>query len=128
MAFTHTVTRTVDTGGGTVSKTNTYSGDGRTSRDPTIPDSTTDQLVNISIDISQIKSLYIASSQNVTLETNSAGTPTDTISLLADKPLLWQSDSYYANPFSADVTAIYLTNASGSEAIVNIEVVHDATP
>ena len=128
MAFTHTVTRTVDTGGGTVSKTNTYSADGRESREITVPDSATDQLVNLSIDVSQIKSLYIVSSKDITLETNSGGTPVDTVNLLADKPLLWQNDSYYTNLFGTDITAFYFTNASGAEATVNIEFVHDATP
>lgn len=128
MAFSHTITRQVNNGGETIAKTNTYSGDGRESRTIAVPDSTTDQLVNLTMDVSQIKSLYIVSNYAVTVETNSSSAPTNTIALVADTPLIWHTGSYYTNLLTADVTAIYLTNASGSAATVNIEIVHDSTP
>jgi hypothetical protein len=125
MAFSHTVTRTV-VGSVTITKSNVYSADGQLARNIAVPDSTTDMLVALTLDIDQIKAIYMVSDQALTVETNTTG-GIDTINLLADKPLLWQNDSYFANPFSTDVTALYLTNASGSAATFQLEVVFDST-
>jgi len=115
--------------GRVIRNSNNYTGDASESRSIDVPDSSTDLQVNLEIDITQIKAIYIVSTQNVTLETNSGSTPTDTIALLANKPYVWFSDSYFVNKLTADVTTgIFLTNASGSAAVVDIALTHDATP
>lgn len=129
MAFNGTLTEAINVGGG-VSTSNafTFTGDGRESRQVVVPDSTTDKLVNIAIDIDQMRLIYIVSDQDITLETNNAGTPQETIALKAGKPLVWYLGSYFALPFAGDVTSMYLTNASGSEALFELHMIHDATP
>lgn len=128
MAFIHTVTQRVTTPGRTVNSEKAYSGDAQESRTIAIADSVTDQLVNLTLDVSQIKSVYMVSDQDITVETNDGTTPTDTINLKADVAVLWNADIGYSNPFTADVTALYLSNASGSAATFEMEIVHDATP
>ncbi|NIO43789.1 MAG: hypothetical protein GTO41_28705 [Burkholderiales bacterium] len=129
MAFNQTITRSVSSAGGReIRKSNVYSADGLDTREISVPDSTTDLLVNFTLDISQLKSIYMVSDQNLTVETNDSAAPQETIALLADKPLMWQNDSYYACPFAGDITKLYLTNSSGSTALFNLEVVHDSTP
>ena len=97
--------------------------------DVSIPDSSTDKAVAIGgIDVSQVVSVYIHSTQDITLETNDGTTPDDTISLTADVPLIWCTDCPYSNPLTTDVTALYATNASGADAVLNIQVVQDGTP
>lgn len=95
----------------------------------TIADSETDKQVTANIDVSALKSLYILSDQDMTLETNSGSTPDDTIALKANKPVVWESSSgYFSNPLTADVTALFFTNASGSAANLKIRTLEDPTP
>lgn len=127
MAFTHRITQSV-AGGKPVTKENDYSGSGQLSIDETIAESTTDGLVVMSLDVSQIKSVYIVSTVDMLLETNSGSTPDDTISLVAGVPYVWTTDSYDSNLLATDITAIYLTNTSGGSGNFTLECVYDATP
>ena len=127
--FTQTLIEEIKTAGRSVRKELAITGDGQLpSRRVTVPDSSTDLLVNMAIDVSQLQLLYIVSDQDVTLETNDGTTPTDTINLLANKPYIWKVGSYFANLLTADVTAFYFTNSSGAVATVDVEGVEDATP
>lgn len=130
MAATHTLTRSwADGGPNPVASNQSYSGTGETNIvDTTVADSVTDQLEVISIDVSQIQLIYILSTQDLTLETNDSGTPVDTIALRANEPYIWFVNSYFTNILDTDVTAIYLTNASGSSATFNLRCVYDTTP
>lgn len=94
----------------------------------TVASAATDDEVNLEMDISQLKGIYIVSDKAVTIETNSGSSPTDTIVLVADVPYIWHTDSYHAKLFTADITAnIFITNASGATATVDIEMIHDST-
>lgn len=128
MAFTNSITRAVATAGRNVSKIKAYTGASQLSINVSIPDSSTDMLVNFSLDVSVLQSIYITSDQDVTLETNDGGTPTDTINLKADVPYIWAIGDYFTNKITADITALYFTNASGSAAVVDIEALTDPTP
>lgn len=126
MAYSHVLTQSVNIAGNTITKQNTYSGDARESRQIPVAADQTDKLVDFVLDVSEIKSLYMVSDQDLTVETNNGGSPIDTFGLLAGKPLLWQNDSLHANPFSVDVTALYLTNTLA--CTFQLEVVFDSTP
>lgn len=128
MAFQHVVTSRVVVENRTHSFARTFSADGSDSREITIAIGASDYEVVIAIDFSELKSLFIAADQDLTLETNSGAVPDDTISLKADAPMVWNEDSYFSNPFTADVTSIFVTNASGVATTLIIEVVQDATP
>ena len=128
MAFSQTLDQTSSGASKPVTQSNTYTGSGQASVDETIADNTTDGVVDIAINVSEIKLLIMLSDQDMTIKTNSSGAPDDTISLLANVPLIWTSDSYYTNKLTVDVTKLYVTNASGSDASLKIEVLVDATP
>lgn len=113
---------------GNIEKTITESGDGRTERSWTVPDSTSDQLCQIAIDVSQVQLFLIVSSQDVTVETNDGSTPDNTLNLKANEPYLWHVSSLDSFLLDTDVTAFYITNNSGSEATVDCEVIEDTTP
>ncbi len=94
----------------------------------TIPDSSTDLEVAISLDVSAIKSLLISSDQAITIETNSGSTPSDTLTPSADEPVIWWDGSEFSNPLTTDITTnIFVTNSSGSAATLVIKVLLDAT-
>ena len=126
--FSQTITEIVAASGVGISSSNTFSGDGRSGRSVTVPASTTDHFVDLAINVSEIQSIYMVSDQALTVETNSASVPDDTIVLIAGRPYIWSVNSYFANLFTTDVTALYLTNAVGTDAVFQLEVVVDATP
>lgn len=132
MAFTHTVATNWSGGGISIPRSNQYSGSGEVNITETVADSITDKEVALVLDVSEIKSIYIVSDQDLTLETNNAGAPVDTIALLAGVPYIWNTDSYpsASEPpeLNADITALFLTNASGSTATFELRCIVDVTP
>ncbi len=97
-----------------------------------IADGAVDQIVTLAIDYSALQSLFISSDQDITIEVNnpggSSGSPDQTWVLKANQPIDWQTDDVMDAPLAADVTAIYVTNASGSIANLEIRAGQDATP
>lgn len=129
MSFNATTTEQITIDGEVVSSNNSFTDSAVLKITETVADGLTDeQISGAAIDVSEIAVLYILSDQDVTLETNNAGAPADTIALLAGVPLLWYSTSYYTNLLTTDVTAIFITNASGFAAKIKIRVLYDSTP
>ena len=130
MSFEHKITMgvAIDGGDGHV-MSQAYTAESKQSYEVAVPDSTTDKEVTLAITHAQLTSLYMSSDQDMTVETNNASAPGDTINLKANVPMIWNEDSYFTNPVnSADVTKVFLTNASGSAATFRCEVLQDATP
>lgn len=121
-------TQSVAGQGRSLAKTLSYTGSLSISIEESVANSATDFQVNVAIDVSTIKHIIINSTQNVTMETNSGSAADETISLVANKPLVWTNDSYYANLLETDITALFFTNASGTAATISIECIYDATP
>lgn len=130
MAHTHIHTQNVSAGGGVIGggATVTVTGSGRASISESVPTATTNQQLVIAFPITDLKSLVIYSDYAVTLKINSSGTPDQTISVLAGKALTWYTGGYYANPIDQAVTAMYVSNSSGSTAALEIEALYDGTP
>lgn len=128
MAFTHTLVQQWLENGVTVDSSVNYSGDSEAKISVSVADSVTDQLSVFSLDVSQIQLIYMSSTAALTVETNDGTTPADTIVLVADVPYIWHTGSYYTNLLATDITALYLTNASGSAATFELRVVYDGTP
>lgn len=128
MAITHTRQWTHEVGNNTISYQKSFSSDQEINTEVSVADSTTDDQVVMSVDVSAIKSAFIVSDQAVTIETNNGTTPDDTFTLVANVPLEWNESSPLANPFSADITGLFITNASGATATVRIRILLDATP
>lgn len=128
MSISHTFTRKWVSDGAEITKDEIVSAGSEQNIDESIPDSSTDLLVNWTCDYSALKGLFIVSDQDIVLETNDGSSPDNTISLTANVPLLWTAEGYLTNPFTADVTALYVTNASGSAANLKIRSLYDPTP
>ncbi len=62
-----------------------------------------------------------------TLTTTTTGVnPDTTLSLLANDPLIWRPNGYFPNPFAANVATLYVTNASGVAANLNLQTLSNA--
>jgi len=123
-----TVLEQVVINGRTLPASNTLSGEAGTPLEAVISDNSTDKVVSWTLDVSQVAMVYILSDQDITLETNDGSTPDDTLALKAGIPYVWYTDKYDSLIFTADVSILYVTNASGEDATLQIETLYDATP
>lgn len=106
----------------------TVTADGAVIADIAVAADAEDAQADLSIVAAQLKSLYIKSTTGVTIKTNDAETPDDTITLLAGQALQWDENSPHANPFSADVTALYITENDSADGELTIRSLQDFTP
>ncbi len=109
---------------GTISRT----ADAEDNRIIPLTGSQADKEVNMNITASRMKMLFILATKAALIENNDSGTPVDTITLAGTVPYWWDATSGIANPFTEDVTKLYLSNLSGDAAQVDIRVLYDSTP
>lgn len=127
MSISASIQESINNGGELINNVNALTAEASQRLAVPVADSVTDQLTAFTLDVSQIVAFYMSSDQDLTVETNDGTTPGDTIALVAGVPLVWHNQSYHANPFSVDITALYLTNASGAAATFRLSEIHDPT-
>lgn len=122
MSVIHEIKATSKLDDGTVlSGTESISADGSTTLDVTVAGSTTNEAHAFSLDKTKLQSWYLVSSQNVTIKTNSTGSPGNTWNLIANVPFVWSaSAAYFSNPVSANITTLYITNSGTTSARVRL--------
>jgi hypothetical protein len=134
MGFQCVATMGCRTPAGTITSiTGTYEHDSLAEYDFVVPANTTDQQCQAAFPYANIKLASISASGAVTIETNSSSAPDDTISLTSTiLAKMWTHDgkagNLAANPFSANVDTLYITNATNAEVTVKIRVLYDGTP
>ena len=128
MSFTHIIVSTWKSGNDELVKSETLTGSGEVRISEAIADSETDLEITFTLDQSAMQSFYMVSDQDIMVETNNGAAPTDTFTLLANIPLPWTSGRRSINPVTADITALFITNSSGSTANLEIRVLTDSTP
>ena len=74
----------------------------------------------------KLKLFMLKTDYAITVETNNGTTPDDTFTLAAGGLVFYKDGDTLANTFTADVTALYVTNASGSTATVEVFAATDA--
>lgn len=133
MSYSHSWEQTFQRGSdASASYTETVTASAEANVDETIGVDAANFLINLAIDISALKSIYMLASKNMTIYTNdlSSGAPDHTISLVANVPYRWTTASPGASPFAgdaSDVTKIYVTGA-GASGTLKINILQDATP
>lgn len=103
-------------------------GDMVVSLSPSISGATNNVEVAVVFTMAQLIGISINTDKDLTLETNDSGTPDDTFALKAGKTFYWSKNTGVANPFTADVTKFYFSNAGASAATVRIRILRDGTP
>lgn len=119
--------------GDAVEVSQSLTGEGDLDLDVTIPKTTTDKEITWSMTRAAATFLMISSDKALTIKTNSSSVPDDTIVLAAGIPLIWQDgttkDGSDLPLFDVDITKLYVTNASDSDAAsLKIRGLRDATP
>lgn len=127
MAVTHSIRYSYNDGSETINNTVTETSEAEINIDLSAPIANDTQVAFAAVR-SRMKMFFMVSDQDLTVETNSSSAPDDTISLIANVPFIWHNTGPEANPFSADITALFLTNASAAAAAFKLRMVIDATP
>ncbi len=123
MAFTHKITSSYTTDeGNIVNSVDTQTGSTEVGYDFTVGATTDNQEVDIGFLHANTKSLVFWSSTALTVKTNSSSSPTQTISLTAGQALIWTVAHPEANPITADVTKLFVSNDTSGIATVKIRV------
>lgn len=95
----------------------------------TVPNASTNLSLGISgVDVSQLKGVFIASDQDVLVEFNDSSGAGGSLTLESNVPYTWQVGDVNSLLITADVTGVFVTNASGAEATLYFYFLHDATP
>jgi hypothetical protein len=129
MSFTHKLTRSWSKSGATpVSAEIEKTGGSEANISESIPDSSSDLEVNWTCDYTALELLYITSDQDITIETNDGTYPDDTLTINANQAVSWADGDEFDCPLTADVTALFVTNASGLAAQLEIRSLTDPTP
>lgn len=121
MSITYTYTRQVNDGVNVLAYQDAVAAGESLNIDQTFTTGTTNQqLTSFAFVKTKLQAVFIVSDQNITIKTNSSGSPQETISLVANQPYFWTTNGYFANPFGGDVTTAYVTNSSGSTATLKV--------
>lgn len=108
--------------GASLSNTVVLTGNAEINLSESIANASTDLSVAYAIAHAALQAFYMTSDQAVSVAFNAAhgGSPLIVIALAAGVPYEWNASSGIANPFSSDVTGLFINNSSGSAANFNI--------
>lgn len=126
MAISQTLTYTVNSGGQQYSDSIIFSTDGTEVRDFVVPGSGAITAQNFTLDVSQLKMIWVRSDTALTINFNKASGSVDIV-LVAGQPFVWHNLSLLANPFDGDIVSITATNATAGAALLQIRAAIDAT-
>lgn len=123
MSITHTITYGWSGGSGpSISQAVNLTGSEELNFSFSLAGNTTNQQEALAFTKTLLQSIFIYSdTQDITIKTNSTGSPQDTITVLAGDPFVWQADSGITNPFGGNVTTAYFTNAAGTATNVVVK-------
>jgi hypothetical protein len=129
MALSHSLVLNWVRSGESITETVTVSADGEQNFDITVPGSS-NIVFGCEIDVSVLAALYIHSTGTITLATNDDGTPDDTFTITAEKPLIWYTGCGLPNPFAStvDVESMKATKGTATDATLKIRILQDSTP
>ena len=123
MAFSVRVAQSIIEGATSISSTVDYTSEAVFKSQETIANGVTDEEYLVPIDVSALQVFGMKSDQALTVKTNSSGTPQETFNLVANRQIVWQSGD--SSIFAGDVTSLFISNSSGSEATFEILVAMD---
>lgn len=120
MTVSHTISRSFNRTGETLSRSLTISSGAENNLDETIPPSSTDLAVAWAAVVAKIKSFFLTCDAACTVETNSSSSPGKTFTLAAGQVISWQTGdpTAAATFFGADITSLFVTCADGGELIL----------
>jgi hypothetical protein len=123
LSYTHKLTFSIssDSGGTPLSGVQSEVGSTEIAQDQQFGAGLTDQLLTVAFNFANVQSIFLLSDKGLKIETNSGTSPVNTINLKPGSPLAWSvSEGYFPNPFTANVTAFYITTTVAARLQVKI--------
>lgn len=99
---------------------------GNVSIEETVANATTNGLIVCAFPATGLKMFAISSDRDVTVKTNSSGSPQETWNLKANQPFWWCENNPGSAPVAGAITALYVTNNSGADATLKVLAGYDA--
>jgi len=128
MGFNHTLGITYRTAAGTItSTTDVYTADSEVNSEVSVP-SGNNKEVDITLVKTAIKSMVMICDKAVTVKTNNAISPQESIALAANKALIWNTDHTEVIPFAANVTKFFIDNEGNNSGNFKGYFLCDLTP
>lgn len=133
MSVTHKITQTWLSGNNTLAVQVTNTNSAEVNISDTVSTSGTNVEYGVPFTITNLKCIYISSTRDMTLYVNAAstGSPTDTITLTANRPFVWQESTGIEVPFvgtAGVVTKFFFTNGAIGSSTLEIRILKDGTP
>lgn len=130
MSYTLTRTEQLSGNGSSLTSTRSYTEGSNPRLSESIPDSSTDLVVYLAIDVSELSLIALYADGALTVQPIKSGPANEgsALTLSATKSFLWGSDDGTANPFSNDLIGFKVTNASGAAVVFSVEALVDPTP
>lgn len=125
MAFTIVSRETFAANALNIDASRTFSGELNVALNQSIANGAVDQEIILGIDTSQLQCIVLHSDRDLTIKTNDSAAPTDTLTMQAGIPRVWRTGDYAALFLTADVTKIFVSNASGADANLKILTLED---
>lgn len=126
MSNTFTISTAVNTLGKSITSQTVLTGEGGSYIDTTEAGAATNKEYTIAFPYQRLLGFVALCSKDCVLEFNDSTTGVPTIALAAGKVFFFDSTQPYANPFTANVTKVYATVASGYD--LQIYPIIDPTP
>jgi hypothetical protein len=126
--FTHEIQYTWRGGGTPITKSVSLQAEAEENRDIDLIGAVTNLLVELVIDVSQLKMIFITCDKAATVKTNSSSSPQETITIAAGGVFQWATGQGIANPFADDVTAIYVSKPGSNNGVLSVRALIDPTP
>jgi hypothetical protein len=123
VSITHKITHSIssDSGGTPLSGIQSSVGVTEIVQDVNYGASLANQLLSVAFIAANVQDVFLLSDKGLTIGTNSSSSPVNTIVLKPGTPLAWENSSgYFPNPFTANVTAFYITTTVAARLQVKI--------
>lgn len=140
MAVEYTISETLKTKNGSVTITaDTVEADGEQVIEREIPGNTSNVEFNLTVAFARIRAIGMGcknspsqaaglSDAQMVIKTNSTSTPGNTFTIKPATGRVWYHGKEDANPVTADITKLYISNTGGKKGIVSIYILEDKTP
>lgn len=86
--------------------------------------------LDIVLTVAAMRGFYYICPNATVLKTNSSGSPDNTLTIPANTPVSWQRilNAILPNPFTTDITKIFITNSTASATTARLRFSSDQTP
>ncbi len=115
MAFTYSMKRIYSQGGDGLSSTENLSDALSLEISQAIAANQTNLAIALTMDVSQLKAVYILCDQDITLNFNGHSAPAPQILLKANVAYEWSSTGYLVNLLTTDITGLEITNTTACQ-------------